>query len=194
MTILEAMAKILILYYSKSGNTQKMAECILEGATSVEGNEIRLRSVSEASADDLLWCNGIAVGSPTQYGLVAGDMMKFWEQNSDLWMKLDGKIACAFSSSGGVGGGAELACQSILTLLINFGMLVFGVTDYVAHQQTLHYGAVQAGEPRSEKEIDSCRRLGRRLAEWCLIYFDGKVEHHPLQESYSRHPDKNKHK
>jgi hypothetical protein len=47
------------------------------------------------------------------------------------WMKVDGKIACAFSSSGGWGGGTELACQSLLTVLMNFGFLVFGVTDYL---------------------------------------------------------------
>ena len=54
-------------------------------------------------------------------------------------MKVDGKIACAFSSSGGWGGGTEPACQSLLTVLLNFGFLVFGVTDY-AGQFSLHAG------------------------------------------------------
>ena len=184
------MANILILYYSKGGNTEKMAKCVYDGAAEVGGNEIRLKSIEGATHADLVWFDGIALGSPTRYGLVASEMQKFWEDHSDLWMKLDGKIGCAFSSSGGWGGGAELACQSIQNLLINFGMLVFGVTDYVAHQQTLHYGAIQAGEPRLLKEIDSCRRLGRRLAEWCAIYVDGRKELHPLNANYSRHPDR----
>lgn len=184
------MANILILFYSKDGNTEKMARCVRDGVAEVDGNEIRMKSIDEATHDDLTWFDGIALGSPTQYGLVAGEMMKFWEDHSDLWMKLDGKIGCAFSSSGGWGGGAELACQSIQTLMMNFGMLVFGVTDYVAHQQTLHYGAIQAGEPRLDKEVAACKRLGRRLAEWCAIYFDGKKELHPLNADYSRHPDR----
>ena len=73
---------------------------------------------------------------------------------------------------------------------MNYGFLVFGVTDYVAHQFTTHYGAIQAGEPRLDKEIESCRRLGKRLAEWVALYIDGRKDQHPLNENYSRHPDK----
>lgn len=186
------MANILILYYSEGGNTHKMAQFVYEGANEIDGNSIRFKSVEEATDEDLIWMDGIAVGSPTHHGLLASPIQKFWEEKSNLWMKLDGKIGCAFSSQGGWGGGAELACQSILTLLMNFGMLVFGVTDYVDHQQTLHYGAIQAGEPRLEKEINSCKRLGRRLAEWCAIYIDGRKEFLIEEADYSRHPDRKK--
>lgn len=184
------MANILILYYSKGGKTQKMARLVYEGALEIEGHQVRMKTVAEATVSDLLWFDGIAVGSPTHFGLIAAEMKKFWEDNDSVWMKLDGKIGCAFSSQGGWGGGAELACQSINTLLMNFGILVFGVTDYVAHQYTTHYGAIQAGEPRLPKETDSCRRLGKRLAEWCAVYFDGNNEAHPLRGNYSRHPDR----
>lgn len=167
-----------------------MAEYVAKGASSVEGVKVKLLSISEANADDILWCDGLAVGSPTQFGLIAGEMKQFWEGQENIWMHVDGKIGCAFSSQGGWGGGAEIACQSIHTLLMNFGILVFGVTDYVAHQYTTHYGAIQAGEPRLQKEIDSCVRLGKRLSEWCAVYMDGKKDLHPLHANYSRHPDK----
>ena len=65
--------------------------------------------------------------------------------------------------------------------MINYGLMVFGVTDYVANQYTAHYGAIQAGEPRLEKEKDSCRILGKRLAEWIAVYVDGRKELHPLK-------------
>lgn len=159
------MGKILILYYSKDGSTKKMAEHVLEGVQQIPEHELRIRSVTEAGQDDLLWCDGIAVGSPTFLGTVAAEMKKFWEDCLPVWQKIDGKIACAFSSQGGWGGGAELTCQALGTIMMNYGMMVFGVSDYVAHQYTAHYGAIQAGEPRLEKEIDSCRILGRRLAE-----------------------------
>jgi NAD(P)H dehydrogenase (quinone) len=71
--------------------------------------------------------------------------------------------------------------MTVLTVLMNFGFLVFGVTDYVGKQFTLHYGAVLAGEPRSENEIASCQRLGERLAQWVAVYMDGNREAHPLQ-------------
>jgi len=93
------------------------------------------------------------------------------------WGEIDGKIGCAFSSSGGWGGGNEIACQNILMMLINYGFLVFGVTDYVGKKFTLHYGAVVAGEPRTEEEKEACRRLGERLAQWVLIFKDCKKEY-----------------
>lgn len=182
------MGKILILYYSKDGNTKKMAEYVLEGVQQIPDHEVRFRSVSEASQDDLVWCDGVAAGSPTFIGTVAAEMKKFWEDCLPVWQKIDGKIGCAFSSQGGWGGGAELTCQSLGTMMMNYGLMVFGVTDYVAHQHTAHYGAIQAGEPRLDKEKDSCRLLGKRLAEWVAVYVDGRKELHPLNGHYNRNP------
>src|SRR5207248_9136408 len=126
------MGKILVLYDSQSGNTEKMDQLVAEGASTIPQSEVRLLKASSAKAEDVLWCDGLAVGSPTNMGLISWRMKRFWDEEMEpVWMKVDGKIACAFSSSGGWGGGNELACQSILTVLVNFGFLVFGVTDYV---------------------------------------------------------------
>ncbi len=170
------MANILVLYDSETGHTAKMAEYVAEGARKYPVN-VRLLSVDEATKEDILWCDGIAVGSPTYLGVLSWKMKKFWDDMVDLWGKIDGKIGCAFSSSGGWGGGNEIACMSILTVLMNYGFLVFGVTDYVADKFTLHYGAVTAGEPRKQEEIDACRKLGERLAQWVLVYVEGKKEY-----------------
>lgn len=182
------MGKILVLYHSQDGSTKKMAGYVQEGAEQVPGMEVRLKSVAEADGEDLLWCDGIAAGSPTYLGTVSSEMKLFWEKYQPLWQKIDGKIGCAFSSQGGWGGGAELTCQALAIIMMNFGMLVFGVTDYVARQYTAHYGAIQAGEPRLEKEKDACRVLGRRLAEWVAVYVDGRKEYHPLNKRYKRNP------
>ncbi len=177
------MANILVLYDSDTGHTAKMAEYVAEGAKKYPVN-VKVLSVDEATKDDILWCDGIAVGSPTYLGVLSWKMKKFWDGMVDLWGKIDGKIGCAFSSSGGWGGGNEIACMSILTVLMNYGFLVFGVTDYVGDKFTLHYGAVTAGEPRKDEEIEACRRLGERLAQWVLIYVDGKKEY--LEEIKNR--------
>lgn len=182
------MGKILILYYSKDGNTKKMAEHVLEGVRQIPDHAVRFRSVAEAKQDDLEWCDGIALGSPTFIGTVAAEMKKFWEDCLPVWQKIDGKIGCTFSSQGGWGGGAELTCQALGTILMNYGVMVFGVTDYVAHQYTAHYGAIQAGEPRLDKEKGACRLLGKRLAEWVAVYMDGRKEFHPLNGHYKRNP------
>jgi NAD(P)H dehydrogenase (quinone) len=183
------MNKILVLYDSASGNTGKMARFVAEGALTVPDTEVRLRSLDDAAPDDVLWCDGLAVGSPTNMGLLSWKMKRFWDETAEpLWMKVDGKIACAFSSSGGYGGGAELTCQSLLTVLMNFGFLVFGVTDYVSKLMTLHYGAVTVREPRSEEAAAACRKLGQRLAEWTAALAHGRRGEHPLVKQAERLP------
>jgi NAD(P)H dehydrogenase (quinone) len=179
--------RILVLYYSETGNTRLMAELVAEGAGTVAGTEVRLRSIAEATADDLLWCDGVALGSPTCLGTVAWQMKKFLDELQDeLWPELEGKIGCAFASSGGLQGGGELTCQTILAILMNYGLLTFGVPDYVAPGRTLHYGAVCAGRPRDEADREACRRLGRRLTEWVHVLVLGRPEMSPRLATYER--------
>jgi NAD(P)H dehydrogenase (quinone) len=183
------MNRILVLYDSKTGNVAKMAELVADGARSIADTEVRVRSVDDATAEDVVWCDGLAVGSPTNMGILSWKMKRFWDETmADKWMEVDGKIACAFSSAGGWGGGMELACQSILTVLMNFGFLVFGVTDYAAKKMTLHYGAVVAKEPREPDTQEACRILGRRLAEWTAVYIHGRKEEHPINKKAQRMP------
>jgi len=100
------MGNILVLYDSHTGNTEKMAEYVFEGVQTIAGVSGKLCSVHEASAEDILWCDGIAVGSPTNMGLLSWELKRFWDEEvRPHWGKIDGKIGCAFSSSGGWGGG-----------------------------------------------------------------------------------------
>jgi len=178
---------ILVLYDSRSGNVAKMAELVAQGARTISDTDVRVRSVDEATAEDVRWCHGIAVGSPTNMGVLSWKMKRFWDETMrEHWMEIDGKIGCAFSSAGGWGGGMELACQSILTVLMNFGFLVFGVTDYASRMTTLHYGAVTAKEPRSEVAQAACRLLGQRLAEWTAVMVHGRKEEHPNNKMSQR--------
>lgn len=181
------MNKILVLYDSATGNVAKMARYVAEGASAIANTEVRTKTVEEATAEDVVWCDGIAVGSPTNMGVLSWKMKRFWDDTmGPRWMEIDGKIACAFSSAGGWGGGMELACQSILTVLMNFGFLVFGVTDYSSKMMTLHYGAVAAKEPREAETQQACRILGQRLAEWTAVYMHGRKEEHPINKMSSR--------
>lgn len=181
------MNRILVLYDSKTGNTAQMARLVAEGAASIADTEVRVRSVDEATPEDVHWCDGLAVGSPTNMGVLSWKMKRFWDDvMGEHWMKLDGKIACAFSSAGGWGGGMELACQSLLTVLMNFGFLVFGVTDYATKLHTAHYGAVTARAPRSEDARAVCRLLGRRLAEWTAVFVHGRRAEHPANKLAER--------
>ncbi|QEL15464.1 flavodoxin [Limnoglobus roseus] len=151
------MGKVLVLYHSASGNTATMARLVAEGAGLIPGTEVRLREVDVASPEDVHWCDGLAVGSPTNMGVLSWKMKRFWDEAMfDYW----GKVACAFSSSGGWGGGSEIACQSLQMVLMNFGFLVFGVTDYAGKMTTCHYGAVAAREPRDGEVQGSVQAVG----------------------------------
>jgi NAD(P)H dehydrogenase (quinone) len=77
----------------------------------------------------------------------------------------------------------ELACQSLLSVLVNFGFLVFGVTDYADKLTTAHYGVVTAREPREEGTLAACKLIGKRPAEWVAVFFDGREDQHPLNKS-----------
>jgi NAD(P)H dehydrogenase (quinone) len=181
------MNRILVLYDSQSGNTAKMAKMVADGAASIPQTKVRIRSVDNVRARDVAWCDGLAVGSPTNMGLLSWKMKRFWDETMlEHWMKVDGKIACAFSSAGAWGGGMELACQSILTVLINFGFLVFGVTDYAAKLTTAHYGAVTAREPRDADSAAACHLLGKRLAEWTATFVHGRKDQHPANKTEER--------
>lgn len=182
-------AHIMVLYYSKDGHTKMMAELVREGVASVPKTEVRFKNIAEATADDLMWCDGIAVGSPTHMGTIAWEMKQWWDVTAaPLWPKTEGRIGCAFTSSGGLAGGGELTCLALQIVLMNYGLLVFGTPDYVAPGQTLHYGAVCAGSPRNDGEREACRRLGRRLAEWVQVLICERPEHDPRTAAYARFP------
>ena len=182
-------ARILILYHSQGGHTKMMADLVAEGAASLPDTEVRLKSVGEAVANDIVWCDGVALGSPTHMGTIAWEMKQWWDVTAQpLWPKIEGKLGCAFTSSGGLAGGGELTCLALQIVLMNYGFLVFGIPDYVAPGQTLHYGAICAGRPRNDGELEACRRLGRRLAEWVQTLICGRPEHDPRKASYPRFP------
>ena len=184
------MGNVLVLFQSNTGNTKQMATLVASGAARVGAIEVRTRSVEEAEAEDLKWCDGIALGAPTNFGTVPWKMKKWWDDLIDegVWPYVDGKFACSFSSAGSVGGGQELNCATLNTILMNFGFLVFGITDYTGPGMSAHYGVALKGEPRSESEQEACARMGQRLAEWVSLYVDGNEDSHPLRQSYRRLP------
>ncbi len=64
--------------------------------------------------------------------------------------------------------------MALMSILINYGFLVFGLTDYTGVKFSAHYGAIAAGPPAEERMQEACRRLGLRLAEWCASLIEGR--------------------
>jgi len=151
------MAKVLVAYYSRTGNTEKMAKFVAEGAESA-GADVTLKKIADVSADELLNYDAIIIGSPTYYGLMAAEVKQLFDESVKFHGQLEGKVGAAFSSAANIGGGNETTVRSILDAMLIHGMIIRG------NSQGDHYGPVSIGSPDSRVE-EQCRTLGRRTAE-----------------------------
>jgi len=152
------MARILVIYDSRTGNTEKMASAVAKGAEQVVGVHVVLKKIDQATLEDLTEAEGIIMGSPTYFGQMSGKMKAFVDQTNKIHGKLRGKIGGAFTSSGDTACGAETTLFSMLQTMLIHGMIIQGRYD------NKHYGATSVGVP-SEKEIESCKELGKRIAD-----------------------------
>lgn len=148
--------KILIAYYSRTGNTKKMAELVAQGV-SKEAVAYDLREVTTVKVDELLNYDSLIFGSPTYYGLMASEMKKLIDDSVKYHGKLVDKIGGAFSSSGMIGGGGETTILSILEAFMVHGMIVVG--DAVLQ----HYGPLAINAP-DEEIRNMCVKYGQRIA------------------------------
>jgi len=152
------MAKILIVYYSKTGNTAKMARIVAKGAEKEGGIDVEVRPIEKTTAEDLLEPEAILIGSPTYYGTMSWQIKKLLDESVKYHGKLEGKIGGAFSSAGGVGGGSETTVMNIIKAQLIHGMIVSGTPSGD------HYGPVAVGAPDKRSE-GNCLRLGERTAK-----------------------------
>ena len=184
------MTDILVLYYSRHGATEKMAQLIARGIEEVEGIQARLRtvpavsSVCEASedsipetgapyatADDLRECAALALGSPTRFGNMAAPLKYFIDGTGSLWLgaELAGKPAALFTSTSSMHGGQETTLLSMMLPLLHHGMLIMGLP--YSETDLLHtdaggtpYGASHLAGTDSNKPLTEAeQRLCRAL-------------------------------
>ena len=152
------MAKVLVFYYSRTGATAEMAKYVAEGANGVAGAQVAIKPVHQVDPSDLLGYDALICGSPTYYGLMAGDLKMFFDNTVSLHGQLEGKVGGAFTSSVNLAGGNETTILSILEVMLIHGMIIQGTS------QRDHYGPVALGAP-DERAIGECRKLGKSVAE-----------------------------
>jgi NAD(P)H dehydrogenase (quinone) len=192
------MSKVLVLYYSAYGHIETMAEAVAEGARET-GAQVDIRRVPEivpeevarnshfkleqaahiATVPELANYDAIVVGTPTRFGRISSQMGSFLEQAGGLWARgaFHGKVGGAFTSSGTQHGGQETTLFSIITNLMNFGMVIVGMDGGHAGQRTADeitggapYGATTIAGPDGKRqptpnELQGARYQGRRIAE-----------------------------
>lgn len=151
------MAKGIVIYYSRSGNTKEMAEIIAKSMNEA-GLSSECKSVDKVKAKELLDYDAIVIGSPTYYGHMAGAIKELFDSSVSFHGKLNGKVGAAFSSSANIGGGNETTIMGIIEAMLIAGMIVQGDAEGD------HYGPVSIGRP-DERVRRQCERRGRRVAE-----------------------------
>ena len=149
------MAKVVVIYDTKTGNTEFMAQAVAKGSKSVPKAEVSLKKVEQASIEDLLNSDAIIIGSPTYYGLMSAKIKGLLDRSVKIHGKLEGKVGAAFTSAGGTASGAETTILSIIQAMLVHGMIVQG------RHNGKHYGAAAVGKP-NEKDLAIYEELGKR--------------------------------
>ncbi len=186
------MGNILVLYYSRYGATEKMAQQLARGIGEVNGMQARLRTVAPVSTvceacedsipesgapyatlDDLRDCDALALGSPTRFGNMAAALKYFIDSTGSLWLgaELAGKPAAVFTSTSSMHGGQETTLLSMMLPLLHHGMLVLGIP--YSETDLLHtdaggtpYGASHLAGTDSKKPLTEAeQRLCRALGK-----------------------------
>jgi len=141
------LLKLLILYYSQTGNTQKMARAVEEGAKSIAGVNVELKYF--ATPEELAEADGIILGTPTYHHDMGMDMKRLLEEVAVKRINLKGKVGAAFGSYGWSGE----APRMLLEIMKNkFEM------------QTIEPPLLIKYNP-DEKGLEECRKLGNTVAE-----------------------------
>lgn len=149
--------KILIIYYSRTGNTETMAEAIAQGVKD-KGVAYDLKEITTVTVDELLDYKAFIFGSPTYYGIMATEMKKLFDDSVKHHGKLTGRIGGAFTSCGMIGGGGETTILSILEAFMIHGMIIVGDATMQ------HYGPLAIGAPDDEVR-KMCIGYGQKIAE-----------------------------
>jgi NAD(P)H dehydrogenase (quinone) len=143
------MKKVLVTYYSRSGNTEKMARAI---ADKLKGKklDVDLKPVEEVDIDTLPSYDGFLVGSPNYFGTMAHPVKKLIDESIKHFNELEGKLAAAFTSEGMIGGGGDTVVLDILKAFLVHGCVIQGLAGIG------HYGPVAIGAPdeRIIKEVE----------------------------------------
>lgn len=141
------MSKILVLYYSRTGNTEKMANAVVEGANSVGNMEVELSYYIDA--EDLAGFDAILVGTPTYNHSIPIDMERLFEDAAAKGISLKDKVGGAFGSYGWSGE----APKFILEIMKN------KFETRVVEEPLL------AKYAPDQKMLDMCRDFGKRVSE-----------------------------
>jgi len=148
------MAKILIVYHSQTGKTEKMARAVADGAKSIEGVDVMLKKAAEATLEDLLAADGLAVGTPENFGYMSGMVKDFFDRTYvGAQEKVFRKPFVVFISAGNDGTGALRSIERIA----------------LGYKFKTVFAPVIAKGKITQEILDQCFELGATIAGGCQM-------------------------
>jgi NAD(P)H dehydrogenase (quinone) len=166
------LAAVLLLFDSRGGLTEQLAEAIASGVTSVPEPELSCRRLDEAAIEELKECDALILGSPNWSGMT-GKLKDWIDYSGGLWKsgELAGKVGAAFTAGHSPSAGTEATLLQLLHLLFAHGMLVVGLPwSERMRVSGSYYGATAHGQV-TEDDREQARALGRRVAETAVRLF-----------------------
>lgn len=156
---------ILVLYDAKGRSIESMARAVAEGVEALGVASPSLKTIDEASRDDLLAADGLILGSPNWSG-ITGSFKQWLDNQGDLWeeLALAGRPGAAFTTGTGRHSGLETTLRQLIHWMMACGMVIVGL-PWSERMRTSgsYYGATAAGAITRE-DLAQARELGMRLA------------------------------
>ncbi|HTQ56151.1 MAG TPA: flavodoxin family protein [Bryobacteraceae bacterium] len=170
---------ILIAYHSQTGNTAKLAAAVRDGAASVAGVEVVLRSVEQTAAKDIVKSDGIVIGTPVHWGNLSAESKRFLDRIGEALGKAgktlgEGRTAGMFCTAGGISNGQEMARLAGIAAFLDMRFIVIGGVNDDGYG-SLGPQAVTGGAPPGVNDRDraEARRFGERFARLTLQFRAG---------------------
>lgn len=151
--------QVLVMYYSRGGNTKKLAEAIASGVQEIEDIRCVLKPAAEVNKEDFLKSEGIIAGSPVYFGTMAAELKDVFDRLIGTRRHMENKIGAAFATSAHHTGGKETTIMSIIQAMLIYGMIIVG--DPL--DASGHYGVACTGVP-NERALQDGIKLGKRVA------------------------------
>lgn len=145
------MKHLLIVYHSKTGNTQLLTDAVMHGAMNCEVTavEVRVLRAQDAGPGDLLWADALMLGTPENFGYLSGAVKDFLDRT---FYEVEGKLTplpyAMYVSAGNDGTGAVRAMERIANGY-----------PFVTVQKPL----IVRGAPQ-QKDLIQCEELGLAMA------------------------------
>ena len=202
------MPKVLVVFYSRTGNTARLADAIADGARSVRFTEVDVRRLDDlapadviaqvpgwqesraqlaatyrtlGSCEELAGYDAIVLGSPTRYGAMTAELKNLIDQTGPLWNRgaLVNKVGAAFSGAATPHGGQEATLHNIMTFMMHQGMII----ATPGYTDPVFFKAASpygatATNAPSDDDLAAARHVGKRVAEVTGWITHAKAHHH----------------